>query len=315
MKHLRLASLETGSSAPAEETHPDSPTKSRSKGLFMTMLGAFCFALVPIWVRSIEAYSSMGIVFFRALFGVLLLSFWILRTAEGRREATLARLDRKQRLVLFCVGLSMCGTATTYYLGIMKTSVAKAVVLHYTAPIYVAILSPLLLREKNAPLTWFAVCAGLLGIALIAEPSSLIWGGRDELLGIASAFISGICLAGVFLFGRFLAGGLSSPVCTLWGSLIVLLALLPWGVSVPEGYFWQNLPFLGLLGTISLVLPYILFFQGQKHITAQNASMAALFEPVCGIAIGLLFFGERLTLLGSLGAAMVLFSIYLASCR
>ena len=281
----------------------------------MTMLGAFCFALVPIWVRSIEAYSSMGIVFFRALIGIIPLSLWVLRTAEGRREASLKRLSRKQRLVLLGVGLSMCGTATTYYLGIMNTSVAKAVVLHYTAPLYVAILSPVVLKEKNPPLTWFAVAAGLLGIGLIAEPTSLIGEGRDELPGIAGAFFSGICLAGVFLFGRFLAGGLSSLVCTLWGSIIVVAILLPWGVSVPEGHFWQNLPFLLLLGTVSLVLPYTLFFQGQKHITAQNASMAALFEPVCGIAIGFLFFGEQLTPAGSVGAAIVLLSIYLSGRR
>lgn len=257
----------------------------------------------------------MGIVFFRALIGLVFLTLWVLRTTKGRREATLVRLSRKQRLVLLGVGLSMCGTATTYYLGIMETSVAKAVVLHYTAPIYVAILSPVVLKEKNAPLTWVAVAAGILGIGLIAEPTSLTGGGRDELLGIVAAFLSGICLAGVFLFGRFLAGGLSSPVCTMWGSLIVAALLLPWGATVPEGYFWQNLPFLGLLGTVSLVLPYTLFFQGQKHISAQNASMAALFEPVCGIAIGFLFFGEQLTPAGTVGAAIVLVSIYLAGRR
>jgi drug/metabolite transporter (DMT)-like permease len=291
------------------------PSASRAKGLFMTMLGAFCFALVPIWIRAIEAYSSMGIVFFRAVIGAVPLAIWVLRSKEARHEARLARLNRKQLLVLLGVGLSMCGTATTYYLGIMKTSVAKAVVLHYTAPIYVAILSPLVLKERNTPLTWFAVALGILGIGLIAEPTSLIGGSRDELLGVAGAFFSGICLAGVFLFGRFLAGSLSSPVCTLWGSLIVAVSLTPWGVTVPEGHLWQNLPFLGLLGTVSLVLPYTLFFQGQKHISAQNASMAALFEPVCGIAIGFLFFGEQLTPAGSVGAAIVLLSIYLAGRR
>ncbi len=296
-------------------TASTNPPSALAKGLFLTLLGAFLFALVPIWIRSIQAYSPMGIVFFRGLIGILFLSFWILRTADGRREVTLAGLNRKQRLALIGVGLSMCGTATTYYLGIMNTSVAKAVVLHYTAPIWVAILSPWVLKEKNAPLTWFAVAAGILGIALIAEPSSLIREEKEEILGIASAFISGLCLAGVFLFGRFLAGGISSPVCTFWGCIIVVLILLPWGITVPEGHFWQNLPFLGLLGTVSLVLPYTLFFQGQKHISAQKTSMAALFEPVCGIAIGFLFFGEQLALLASVGAAIVLFSIYLSSRR
>jgi drug/metabolite transporter (DMT)-like permease len=287
----------------------------RIKGLAMTMLGAFCFSLVPVWVRSIEAYSSPSIVFYRALMGIAPLALWILQSPNGRREASLAHLGWKHRLVLCGAGLSMCGTASTYYLGIMKTSVAKAVLLHYTAPIYVALLGPVLLGERNAPSTWVAVGAGLLGTAMIAEPASLLHGGRDEMLGIAAAFVSGICLAGVFLFGRFLAGALSSRVCTLWGCAIVVLLLLPWGVTVPQGHFWQNLPFLAILGTVSLALPYTLFFQGQSYISAQSASMAALFEPVCGIVIGFLVFGEQLTRIGALGAGVVLLSIFIASRR
>jgi drug/metabolite transporter (DMT)-like permease len=197
----------------------------------------------------------------------------------------------------------------------MKTTVAKAVLLHYTAPIYVAILSPVLLKERNAPLTWLAVGAGLAGTALIAEPAGLLDGSREELIGVAGAFVSGICLSGVFLFGRGLAGRLSSMALTLWGCLIVALLLLPWGIAAPEGHFLQNLPFLAILGTVSLALPYTLFFQGQHYISAQAASVTALFEPVCGVCIGFLVFGERLTPLGFLGAAIVLLSIYIAGRR
>lgn len=285
------------------------------KGLCMTMLGAFCFSLVPIWVRSIDSYSSVSIVFYRALIGVFPLFLWSMRKPGSRNELSLKGLDWKFRLVLFGVGLSMCGTASTYYLAIMKTSVAKAVLLHYTAPLYVAILSPVLLKERNPPLTWIGVAAGLLGTALIAEPANLFRGSQEELLGTFSALLSGICLAGVFLLGRFLAGYLSSLISTFWGSLIVVIILLPFGLHVPEGYFWQNLPFLLILGTVSLALPYALFFQGQNYISAQTSSLAALFEPVCGIGIGFLIFGEQLDLLGILGAALVLLSIYLAGRR
>ncbi len=281
----------------------------------MTLGGAFCFSLVPIWVRSIEAYSPLSIVFYRALIGVFPLFFWIVYTAEGRRDVSLRRLDAKCRWVLLAVGLSMCGTAVTYYLAILKTSVAKAVLLHYTAPIYVAIFSPLILKEKNTPLTWFAVGAGFLGTALITEPAGLLTGDPDELIGIISALLSGIFLSGVFLFGRFLAGHLPSRIRTLWGSVIVAIVLLPFGIQVPGGHLWHNLPFLLLLGTVSLALPYTLFFKGQNYISAQAASLTALFEPVCGIGIGFLFFAEKLTAAGFLGAGIVLLSIYLAGRR
>ena len=279
----------------------------------MTLLGAFCFSLAPVWVRWIDAYSSTSIVFYRALIGVLPLFFLVMRSPQGRSNIMLSKLGWKQMLVLLGIGLSMCGTATTYYLAIMNTTVAKAVLLHYTAPLYVAILSPIVLKEKNHPLTWFAVGMGILGTALIAEPSSgLLVNEKEELLGIISALVSGIFLSGVFLFGRFLAGNLSSLISTFWGCVIVVIILLPFGLQVPEGYFWQNLPFLVLLGTVSLALPYTLFLQGQNYISAQVGSLVALFEPVCGVALGFLIFGEKLTYLGFTGALLVLLSIYFA---
>lgn len=287
----------------------------RIKGLSMTMLGAFCFALVPIWVRFIEGYSFMSIVFYRAVIGLLPIFFWITRMPNVRSQVSLKALGWKYRLVLLGLGISMCGTASTYYLAILKTSVAKAVLFHYTAPIYVAILSPLILKEKNGPMTWFAVGAGLLGTGMIAEPASLLESSSAEFIGIVSGLLSGIFLSGVFIFGRFIAGHLPSQVSTLWGCFIVALILLPWGIKVPEGHLMHNLPFFLLLGTISLAAPYTLFFQAQKYISAQVASQAALFEPICGIGVGFLIFGENLTLLGSIGAVIVLLSIYVASCR
>ena len=287
----------------------------RLQGLLMTLAGAFCFSLVPIWVRAIDAYSPLSIVFYRAVIGVVPLFLWIARTPEGRRDVSLQQLDAKHRWVLLAAGLSMCGTATTYYLAILNTSVAKAVLLHYTAPIYVAIFSPLILKEKNTPLTWLAVAAGFLGTALIVEPAALFHSDSGELLGIVSGLFSGLFLSGVFLFGRFLAGRLPSRVRTLWGSVIVALILLPFGVQVPGGHFWHNLPFLIMLGTVSLALPYTLFFKGQNYISAQVASVTALFEPVCGIGIGFLFFAEKLTLTGFIGAGIVLLSISIAGRR
>ncbi len=284
----------------------------RIKGLFMTLLGAFCFSLAPVWVRAIDSYSSFSIVFYRALIAIFPLFYLVMRTPQSRSKVMLSGLGRKQLLVLFCIGLSMCGTATTYYLAIMKTTVAKAVLLHYTAPIYVAIFSPLVLKEKNTKVTWLAVAIGILGTALIVEPSNLLVGRREEFMGVVSALLSGIFLSGVFLFGRFLAGNLSSLISTFWGCIVVAVILLPLGIQLPPGYFWHNLPFLLLLATVSLALPYTLFLQGQNYISAQASSLAALFEPVCGIAIGFLIFGEQLTFLAFTGAVFVLVSIYFA---
>ena len=287
----------------------------RLKGVLFIMLGAFCFALAPVWVRSIEAYSPISIVFFRALIGSVPLFIWVSRSPSIRKQADPRQWGWQHCLVLFGIGLSMCSTASFYYYAILKTTVAKAVLLHYTAPIYVALLSPLLLKEKNTLMTWIAVGIGFIGTALIAEPAVLTESSRDEIIGIISALLSGLCLSGVFLFGKFLSGHIPSLVRTMWGCMIVAILLLPWGIIIPSGYFWTNLPFLVILGTVSLVLPYTLFFKAQNYISAQAASITALFEPVCGVAIGFLIYGEHLSLIGGIGAAAVMASIYISVYR
>ena len=95
-----------------EEAGPKRPNQVR--GVFLTMLGAFCFALAPVWVRSIEAYSPISIVFYRALIGAFPLLLWVARSPDLRRSANPRRLDWKHRFVLFGVGLSMCSTAGFY---------------------------------------------------------------------------------------------------------------------------------------------------------------------------------------------------------
>src|SRR6056297_3311039 len=95
----------------------------RMKGLFMTLAGAFCFSLIPIWIRSIEAYSSMSIAFFRALIGMIFLFFWIMQRRETGGIVEVRLLGWKYKLVLICVGFAMCVTPVTYYFAIMKTSV------------------------------------------------------------------------------------------------------------------------------------------------------------------------------------------------
>lgn len=157
--------------------------------------------------------------------------------AGGDRGHRLSPTELEDLIVAGCIGLCMCITPVTYYLAIMKTSVAKAVLQHYIAPLHVAILCPFLLKEKNIPLTLFAVGAGLLRTALINQPAGLLKGDAEEVIGIVSILISGIGLAGIFLFGKFLAGRLPSQIRALSGCVIVAILLFPFGIMVSRRSF------------------------------------------------------------------------------
>jgi drug/metabolite transporter (DMT)-like permease len=289
------------------------PMRRRVAGILMTMLGAALFALMPIAVRAIEGYVAPSIVFFRALSGALTLTVVVLAMPAQRPHLNPRRLERKTVLSLIGLGATFCGSSVFYFISITHTSVAKAVLLNYTAPLYVALLGPLLLKEHSSRVAKLALLIGFAGIVLIAEPANLTRIGSDETIGVISGLISGLCFSGIFLFGRLLAGRVPPLIRTIWSGAVVALLMLPWGISAPAPPFWHNLPWMVMLGTVSMALPLTLFFKAQEHISAQTSSTVALFEPVCGVIIGYLVFGESLSPAGILGAAAILISIYLAS--
>lgn len=289
------------------------PARRRIQGILMTMLGAFLFALMPIAVRATVGYATPGIVFFRALAGALTLTLIALASPTQRAQLDPRRLDRRTTLSLIGLGATFCGSSVFFFTAMLHTTVAKAVLLNYTAPLYVALLSPLLLREKSTRLARFAVALGFAGIVLIAEPANLKHTSPDELIGLVSGLVSGVCFSGIFLFGRLLAGRVSSLVRTIWSGAVVTVLLLPWGLSAPAEHFAHNLPWLLMLGILCMAAPLMLFFKAQEHISAQTSSTVALFEPVCGVIIGYLVYGESLSPAGIAGAATILVSIYLAS--
>lgn len=288
-------------------------TRLRVKGILLTMLGAFLFSLLPIWVRSVEAYSPLNITFYRALFGSLTLILIMRTFSHKKKPLSSKKFQKEEWLLLAGLGLAMCGSSVFYFFGILHTSVAKAVLLNYTAPIYVAIFAPWVLKEKSSGLTWLAISIGLAGIVLIADPRKLIQAGSEEFIGIVSSLASGFSFSGIFLIGRKLSGRLTAVAETMWGSLVMALVMVPWAFVALDGLFLKNLPFLILVGTISMAIPFTLFYHAQNFISAQVSSTAALFEPVCGVTIGYFVYHEHLASTGIIGGICVLMSIILVS--
>lgn len=283
-----------------------------ARGVIMTMLGAVLFSLMPLWVRSVQPPFAPAMVFYRALIGSATMAALVLGLPAYR--AQLRELLRRPRLLALLAGMGICmGTSTLFYfLALTHTTVAKALLLSYTSPIYVAILGPLVLKEPSHRLTWVAVTLGLAGIACITEPQHLLTVQSSETIGILAGLLSGLGFGGVFLFGRYLAPHVNSLVRVMAGGAVVSLLMLPWMFQTDLSFLTHNFLWLALLGIVCMAIPFALFFQGQRYIPAQASSLISLLEPVCGIFIGYLAFGETLSPLAGLGAALILTSTYLA---
>ena len=284
------------------------PARTAWIGILLVMAGALCFSLSIIFVRQITDMPAPAIAGFRALFAFLTLSLALFRWREPLHVARY----RAHIPVLLGTGVAIAVTMVLYTYAIQHTTAANAALLVNSSPLYVAIFTPWLLKEARPRWTWPSIGLALLGILLITDPASLRVdpAGLD---GILAGAASGVTYALPMFAGRFLRGKVSSQTQIWWSAGVAMLVLAPFALQTPPAIIGANLPYLVLLGIISMGLSYLLLFMGLQRVSAQVASIAALFEPVSGMAIGLLIYAEAFTPLGAVGSGLVLLSIWLIS--
>jgi drug/metabolite transporter (DMT)-like permease len=283
-----------------------SNTTTERQGIALVLAGAFCFSLAIPLVRWTHGLNTMTIAFYRALFALAFLCTLLVRSREPVQFAAY----RASMRTLVVLGLAVSMTVVLYTYAIQRTTAANAALLVNSAPIYVALLAPFVLKEPRARYAWASLALAVVGIACVSNPARLDL-TSSAWSGIAAAALSGVTYAFVLMIGRSLRERVTGLTQNLWSQGIIALVLLPWALRSPGATVVSNLPTLIPLGVFTLGLSYLLYFQGLHRISAQVVSVVALFEPVSGIVMGLLFFAEVPTLLGWIGGILILASIYL----
>lgn len=282
-----------------------SPAATRL-GILFVALGALGFSSGIIFNRAIADLSGPRIAFFRALSGFVLFSLLLPRYPQTLR----VREYRASIPLLVGLGLAVGATATLYMTSLRYTTAATAVLLNNTAVVYVALLSPWLLKEARPRFAWISLALAVMGMALITDPTHIDV-RSDSWLGIMAAAATGVTYAFAMLFSRLLGGRVGGVIQSWWSIGIAALMAAPFAVGAPWAVVRLNWHWLVALGTLSLGIPYFLYFQGLKRVKAQVASMVGLLEPVCGILIGVFLFREIPNALGFVGMGMIFVSIVL----
>ena len=293
-------------------TDTDRPARAPEwHGIALVLVGAFCFSLAIPFIRWTDGLASPAIAFYRALSAWLFL--WLL-VGLRFREALDVRSYRASIKWLIALGVVVGLTVSLYTYSIQNTTAAVAALLVNSAPIYVALLAPLVLHEQRAPNTLLSLALAVVGTVLVSDPASLRleW---SSLNGIAAAALSGATYGVALLIGRSLSDKVSGLTQNLWSQGITVLLLLPFALQAPVGAVRANLHLLIPMGVFSLGLSYLLYFWGLQRTSAQVVSIVALFEPVSGVVMGAVLFDEIPNLLGVLGGLLILVSIALISVR
>lgn len=165
------------------------------------------------------------------------------------------------------------------------TTAANAIVLQYTAPIYVALLSAYFLKEKTNRLEWVTVAAAVGGMAMFffdKLSTEHLWG---NLLGI----VTGLSFALSIMCMRKQKDG--SPAGLIFmGNVITAVAAIPFMFgSTPD---IKSISYVSILGVVQLGVPYIFYAYAIKRVTALEGIMVPVIEPILNPIWVFLFIGE-----------------------
>lgn len=151
---------------------------------------------------------------------------------------------------------------------------ANAVLLQYSAPVWMYLASVLWLGEKADRRSAWSMLLGMVGIGIIVA------GGWQEgqLAVIVIALASGVCYAGVVICLRTLRD-LSPGWLTAWNHLLAGLLLVPLLLPLRPPT-WPQLALLLLYGSLQMGLPYWLMARGLRSVSAQEAGTLTLLEPI-----------------------------------
>ncbi len=194
-----------------------------------------------------------------------------------------------------------------FFEAVKRGSVALAVLTFYTAPLFLAALAPLFLRERLSRVVLAAFVPGAVGIVLVAlaGDSEGSFGGFAVTAGIGSALSFAIL---VVLSKRLLEARVAPLTVAFWdclvGGIAIAPALLLTDRVVPvDGGEWAVALLLGIVFTGFATLVYAALL---RHVTAQVAGVLTFLEPVAAVVLAWLLLGESLGPTAIAGALLVL---------
>ena len=198
----------------------------------------------------------------------------------------------------------LAATGTLFIYSTKLTTASNAIILQYTAPLYVALFGRFWLKEKAGMVDWLSMTA-LMGGAVLFFLGDLSGG---KMLGNILALLSGVCFAGLTINLRMQKD--QAPEDTiLWGNIICGLVNFPF-------LFQQSFDYINTIGAVALGvfqlgLPYLLYSMALKKVRAIDGILIPILEPILNPLWVFLVLGERPGSWAIMGGTIVLTSLVL----
>ena len=262
------------------------------------------FGTIGIFVRWIGLPSSV-IALVRGAVGA---AFLLLLARFRHAPIDRAALRCRWQLLLLSAAM-MSFNWITLFEAYRYTTVATATLCYYMAPIFVTLISPVLLKERLTARKLLCVFLALAGMVFVSGVPQSGLPGPSEAKGILLALCSAALYAGVILINKYLAG------VPAYDRTLLQLACAA-AVMIPYILLTEDLPAMSVtpLGAVLLLIVavfhtgwcYALYFGSMTVLSAQTVALFSYIDPIVAILLSALLLREPLGWSGILGAALVL---------
>lgn len=272
-------------------------------GIFLIAISAASFGTLAIFGRFLYAdgLDTFTILFLRfGLAGVLMAIILLVRREKFPGGKILLQL-------IGMGALGYVGQSFSYLTAIKYASAGLVALLLYLYPIFVFVLSIIVLREK---VTWIKVSAlalALIGTGLTVDPNGGQWIG--VLLSIAAALIYSVyIIVGTNVMKHVSVVQSSTVIFASAGAVYGILMAVN-GAHLPStSVGWLNIAGIVFVAT---VIPVVTFLAGLERIGPTNAAMLSTLEPVVTVLLAAWIFGEHLKPIVVFGGSLILIAVIL----
>lgn len=267
---------------------------AHTRAVLQLVAASLCWSLAGVLIKYVAAtWPGLAVAGGRGAIAAL----FLVLTNRGLRF----HFSRDQ--VIGAAGYAAC--TITFCTATTLTSAANAILLQYTAPIWVALLGAWFLGERATRADWITIAVALGGMALFFKDSlTLGHAGGDAL-----AVFSGVCFAAMTVALRRQKDG-SAIESIILGNLIAFVVGLPWILRAPmlAPAGWAA---LAALGVVQLGMSYWLYARAIRHVTALEAVLIPVIEPILNPVWVLVFMHEQPSRWAMAGGAIVLAAVTL----
>lgn len=293
------------------EVREEASTRPSRHGFLYVCLAVSFFSTSAVFVRWSAPFSSVEIAFWRLAIAAGMVGLL------GLVTRTPLRLKRQELPRFLLYGLITALHFLFYIAALSFTTIAHALALVYTSPIFVTLFSTLYLREPLHRRKYLGIGVAVLGVALMAgfQPhytACTIQGtGQCMILGDGLALLSALCLAIYSIIGRSERERHPLFRYTLNVYGLAALWLLPAALyfAFQHAYPLSAVAAVVALGIFPLGLGHTLYNAAVRRIHATYANLIATQEVTGGIILGIFLLGEIPSLVTVLGVAITLVGI------